>query len=506
MQREPRSGYDAVESPEGTVVLRAGLEEVEARAWGAFEGEQLKLLRAALLSAPSAEIVAARWGDLASGGALPVAVIGSRFGERETLRLLRRLRGPHRWVPVVMLLGEGQRGLAESALAEGVCDLVPVAEVDGDRLARALRFATAVSGARLREELWSRRCGELEIRLEGLHDLIDDAVLLVDDRRRIRWASRAVEDLLGSAPAALVGRPFAALGWVEPERAWNGLAGLLSSDGAQLEVERPDGRRRLLGVRARRLDASDGRGERLRLVLLRDRGYPAKDAEERRLIALGRLAAGVGHDVNNLLAPVLGYAELVRAASSDPDRVTRYAEEIERSAVAAADLVRGLLQVARSSSPKPVDLEADALVEQALPLLRALVGAAVSLELALGAPGIGIRLRPGELEQILLNLVGNARDAMAGGGSVRLRTRHDESGHWLLEVEDDGVGIPTEDLGRLFQPGFTTKRDSASGGLGLWIVRGIVEQAGGGIEVASPPGRGAHVTVRLPARGAAGGA
>jgi signal transduction histidine kinase len=502
MQRDPVAASVGGVHPEGAVVLRVGLTEVELRAWGAFEGELLKLLHAALLSAPTAEIAAARWEDLQAGGAVPVLLLGAQFGERETLRLLRRLRGAGRWVPAVLLLAEPRRALAEAALAEGICDLVPVSEIDGDRMARALRFAAAVSEARLREEGWSRRCSELEIRFEGLLDLLDDGVLLVDDRRRIRWASRTVQDLLGLAPAELVGKPFAALGWVQPDRAWNGVADLLAAEGARLEIERPDGTRRRLNVRARKLDAVDGRGERLRLVLLRDRGTANQGAEERRLIGLGRLATGVGHDVNNLLAPVLGYAELVRSSAREPERVIKYAEEIERSAVAAADLVRRMLQLARSTTSAAVELDADELVESTLPLLRTLVGASVTLGAELGAGLIRVHLRAGELEQLLLNLVGNARDAMPGGGGIRLRTRHDAEGLWVLEVEDDGVGIAPDHLARLFEPGFTTKREGAGGGLGLWIVRGIVEEAGGEILVESRPGAGSKVTLRLPSRAA----
>jgi PAS domain S-box-containing protein len=498
MHREPVAGYGANTLPAGTVVLRAGLTEVEARAWSAFEGDLLHLLRAALLSAPTAEILSARWDDLLAGGAVPVAVVGSQFGPRETLRLLRRLRGSNRWVPVVMVLGDASRDLAETALAEGVCDLVPVSEIDGERLARALRFATAVSGARLREESWSRRCGELEIRFEGLLDLIDDGVLLVDERRRVQWASRSVEELLGLPASGVIGRPFASLGWVQPDRAWNGMANLLSAEGTRLDLTRPDGSRRRLNVRARKLEAPDGRGERFRLVLLRDRGSSEGGAEERRLIGLGRLAAGVGHDVNNLLAPVLGYAELARASAHEPARVVNVAEEIERSAVAAADLVRRLLELARSTSATPIELDADDLVGAALPLLRTMVGASVPVAATLGAARARVRLRTGELDQLLLNLVGNARDAMPGGGQVRLSTHRDAEDMWVLEVEDDGVGIPPDHLARLFEPGFTTKREGAAGGLGLWIVRGIVEEAGGEILVESRAGKGSKVTLRLP--------
>ena len=505
MHWEPEIRSERGAFPGGPVVLRAGLTEDEARAWSAFEPELMRLLRAALVTAPTAELAAARWADLQTGGAVPLLLLGGQFGEREILRLLRRTRGAARWTPAVLLIGDPRRELAEGALAEGVCDLVALSEIDGDRLARALRFAMAVSESRQREDAWSRRCSELEIRFEGLLDLIDEGVLLVDEARRVRWASRGVEEILGRPAGEVIGRPFGALGWIRPERAWSGMSELLGADGMRLEIERPDGARRRVGVRSRRLDPPEGRGERLRLVLLRDQARAPERAEERRLVALGRLAAGVGHDVNNLLTPVLGFAELTREAAGDRARVERYAGEIERSAGAASELIDRLLQLARTTATAPVEVAGDVAVESILPLLRTLTGSAVRLTVDLEAGAARVRLRPGDLEQVLLNLVGNAREAMVRGGAIRLRTRADDAGCWELRVDDDGGGIAPEDLARIFDPGFTTKKGERASGLGLWIVRGILDEAGGEIEIESRPGAGSRVTVRLPALPAPGG-
>lgn len=505
MQWEPGTQAEGERLPAGTVLVRAGLTPDEAHAWSAFESDLLRLFRATALGAPSAELAAARFQDLQESGSTPLLLLGAQFGERETLRLLRRVRGGARWTPAVLLLGEARHELAEAALAEGICDLVPLSQIDGERMARALRFAAAVCESRRRDESWSRRCSELEIRFEGLVDLIDEGVLLVDDARRVRWASRGVEEILGRPAAEVVGRSFGALGWIRPERAWSGMSELLGADGMRLEIERPDGARRRVVVRSRRLDPPEGRGERLRLVLLLDQAPRTDGAEERRLIALGRLAAGVGHDVNNLLTPVLGFAELAREAAGDRARVERYAAEIERAAGAASELIDRLLQLAQSKSTAPVEVAGDAAVESTLPLLRTLTGPAVRLSAELEAGAACVRLRPGDLEQVLLNLVGNAREAMARGGAIRLRTRAEETGSWELRVDDDGDGIAPEDLARIFDPGFTTKSGARAGGLGLWIVRGILEDAGGEIAIESRPGAGSRVTVRLPARPAPGG-
>jgi len=236
---------------------------------------------------------------------------------------------------------------------------------------------------------------------------------------------------------------------------------------------------------------------RLRLRLLQP-AVPASWLDESyRYVGLGRTLAATSHDLNNLLQPVLGYAELLLASVEPETRNAHYARQIERSGRLALSLVSRLLATARYPSAPPLPIEADSQLARAEDLVRWVLGSLNDLVLEPLAPGRKVVLREGALEQIVLNLATNARDAMEEGGRVIVRSTA-EGRYWRLEVEDSGVGIPESRLPHLFEAGYTTKGTGKGSGLGLWIVRGLVEEAGGEIAIESVTGRGTRVVVRLP--------
>jgi two-component system cell cycle sensor histidine kinase/response regulator CckA len=240
----------------------------------------------------------------------------------------------------------------------------------------------------------------------------------------------------------------------------------------------------------------------MRAVLLRDRRETVEHAalltEARHFAGLGRLLAGAAHDGNNLLTPLLGYCDLLLAGLPAGSDLERYAMEIERSARRTSDLLRRLLERSRGRPQEILPVLADQALAEVAGLLRSLVGSAIELEERLGAPGLAVALRDGQIEQIVLNLAANARDAMPAGGRLELRTTSENGRLWALEVQDSGVGIPPENLDRLFDPEFTTKAVGKGTGLGLWIVRSIVQEAGGRIRITSQPGKGTTVRIELP--------
>jgi signal transduction histidine kinase len=241
--------------------------------------------------------------------------------------------------------------------------------------------------------------------------------------------------------------------------------------------------------------------ERLKIRLLEPAlPAPALSAEGRRFIALGRALLGVSHDLNNLLQPVVGYAELLMG-SLDPDtRPAHYARQVDRSARLAAMLVRRLLESGREHDLPPRPVEADRRLAEIEDLLRAIVGRGIELEVELDAKGVEVLVREGGLEQIALNLAANARDAMRDGGRLTFASRADGD-HWHLEVTDTGAGVAAADPERLFEEGVTTKPAAAGGGLGLWIVRTLVDEAGGQVSLTRAPSGGAVALVTLPAAG-----
>jgi two-component system cell cycle sensor histidine kinase/response regulator CckA len=234
---------------------------------------------------------------------------------------------------------------------------------------------------------------------------------------------------------------------------------------------------------------------------------PPRAAEAPRLEILGRLAGGIAHDFNNLLALMLGATAAARTAGIS-DSAEAELRSIEAAAGRGAGLVRQLLAFARQQVLAPRVIELNAAVRDIAALLPRLMGDGVTLELDLEEPSRRVRVDPSQLDQVLLNLAVNARDAMEGQGRLRIATGRrlllrEERGlppgrYAVLEVQDDGPGIPPEVVARLFEPFFTTKLESGGTGLGLATVQGIVAQSGGGIEVESAPGQGTLFRILLP--------
>ena len=234
-----------------------------------------------------------------------------------------------------------------------------------------------------------------------------------------------------------------------------------------------------------------------------------------RMEALGRLAGGVAHDFNNLLTAILGFAEIGSLKSQDRPELHDAFRGIEDTAERASHLTRQLLAFARRqpSEPRPVDL--NALTQGMQKLLRRFIGGGVDLALLLEPALWRVQADPGQLEQVLMNLAVNARDAMHGGGTLTVSTANRTLGPEAAALElapgdyaawavaDTGDGIPPELLTRIFEPFFTTKPPEQGTGLGLATCHGIVRQHGGAIQVESRPGQGTRFTVFLPRTGEA---
>jgi PAS domain S-box-containing protein len=226
--------------------------------------------------------------------------------------------------------------------------------------------------------------------------------------------------------------------------------------------------------------------------------------------AVGQLAGGIAHDFNNLVHAIQANSEFARAKLPAGSPICEHLEEIDRATQRAADLTRRVLAFAGNQKPRSELVCLESLVEEALPLLRRLlpIGICVEFERA-GRSGAGAAVHgdPGQLEQVLMNLCLNARDAIAERGTIRVRVDAEEPADSSrpvvrLVVADDGCGMTPEVRERLFEPFFTTKEPGKGTGLGLATVYGIVRQHGGRIEVASEPGVGATFTVELPLRSA----
>lgn len=214
--------------------------------------------------------------------------------------------------------------------------------------------------------------------------------------------------------------------------------------------------------------------------------------------AVGRLAGGIAHDFNNLLLAIRGYTELALAElDGGAEPAARNLEQVKQATERAAELIGQLLALSRRQILQPRAIDLNELVRERVDLVRRIIGEHVDLEVDL-SPELGsVQLDPAQMEQALLNLVFNARDAMEDGGRLLIGTAlHD--GNPVLSVRDTGHGMDPATRERLFEPFFTTKEGIRTG-LGLATVHGFVEQSGGSVEVESEPGAGATFRLCFPA-------
>jgi signal transduction histidine kinase len=227
--------------------------------------------------------------------------------------------------------------------------------------------------------------------------------------------------------------------------------------------------------------------------------------------AIGRLVGGVAHDFNNLLTGMVLCSELILAGLEENSGLRRFAEEIRKAGEQGAGLIQQLMAVARQRAVEPQLLSLNDVVSDVRNLLTRLIGENIELVAEL-ADDLGlVKMDPAQVQQIILNLVLNARDAMPDGGRVTLNTRNcygsqpggtkqkQSCDSWVeFEVTDTGCGMDAETRSRLFEPFFTTKKPGHGNGLGLATVFRIVTHEGGRIAVESEPGRGTRVVVYLP--------
>ena len=272
--------------------------------------------------------------------------------------------------------------------------------------------------------------------------------------------------------------------------------------------------------RVREVSAHPIRDESGRVVLVVEhvRDITERQALEAQLLqaqkmeAVGRLAGGVAHDFNNLLMAIMGYGELMRAKVLKDDPLFGYLENILQAGDRATALTQQLLTFSRQKVVQPQVVDLNRVVLDLEPMLRRLIGEDLNLEVVTDRRLGAVQADPGQLGQIVMNLVVNARDAMPQGGRLTLKTapvelkksRHSRFGltppgaYVMLVVTDTGAGMDEATQAHVFEPFFTTKEPGKGTGLGLSTVYGIVKQSGGYLDLASEPGAGSTFTLYLP--------
>ena len=342
---------------------------------------------------------------------------------------------------------------------------------------------------------------------------------MLDAAHAITAVSSAAERTLGYPPGECVG--LSALEFVHPDDRADAERWLdaVSATPARtrsyapmaFRVRRRDGRWRMVEPTA--TSFVDANGVRRELVLARDvterRQLERQLQQAQKAEAIGNLAAGIAHDFNNVLTAIVGWSDALIQALPQSAPALGYAREIREASQHAADLATHLLAIRRDEHPQAGPLNLNDIVIRAAPLYRRLLGPRVECMLRL-TPGVGlIRADATQMEQVLLNLSLNARDAMPDGGFLTIETAvitlgpgevaGCEAGAYVrLTVRDTGIGMDADTRARVFEPFFTTKGAGQGTGLGLSIVNGIVRQSSGAMAVESVPGQGTTFRAFLP--------
>jgi PAS domain S-box-containing protein len=366
-------------------------------------------------------------------------------------------------------------------------------------------------GAFARERDARRQLAASEALLRAVTDAITDPVFLKDRESRWRFANPATLAAIGKTREAVIGRNDLEI-YSDPEVA----TALLEADrrvmdsgiAAEVEetVETPTGPRIFMTAKA---PLRDERGRVIGVVgIARDvtesRRLQAQVQASARLESVGRLAGGIAHDFNNLLTVILGCAGSVeRRLEADPVAAREEVGEIRSAATRAAELTRQLLAFARKQVIAPVPLDLNEVVRGSERLLRRVLGEDVRLDVRLQPDLWPVKADAAQLEQVILNLAVNAREAMPHGGELGIETRNLEPGAGELQrvalvIRDTGEGMSPEVRRHAFEPFFTTKGTGKGTGLGLATVYGIVAQLDGQIQLDSEPGAGTTFTLFFP--------
>jgi PAS domain S-box-containing protein len=426
--------------------------------------------------------------------------------------------------------------LTESAERVARGDLETQAKISGPREVQALARAFNLMTGQVRETLEgllveigdrTRAEGaarESEERVRAFVENALDVILVLDREGKVLYASPSIERLLGRTAATVLGENW--FDWLVPadlKAARARLTEAISTDKLvfeQLRVLHESGQQRYVELVGR--PAFDVRGVGGVIINVRDVSDRVRAESERaeleerltqarKMEAIGHLAGGVAHDFNNLLTPIIGYTELVRASLPASDPIYTDLAVVLEAAEGARQLVRQLLAFGRKQALEVRPLELGEQVRRIEKILRAMIPESIELVLELPTEPIVIRADATQLQQVVLNLVVNAQDAMSTSGgrlvvsvSQAERAERDaqlelEPGSYgVLTVADSGHGIDEQTRARLFEPFFTTKERGKGTGLGLATVYGIVKQHRGAVTVSSTKGQGATFQVYFP--------
>ena len=433
----------------------------------------------------------------------------------DALRLLREKRKETPFLLVTGALGEET---AVSCIQQGVSDYILK-----DRLARLPHaIDRAIGEQRLREE--GNRAGlALRQSEERYRELVENAIYGIyreTAHGRFLQVNPALVRMLGYESSRDLMELSALAAYRNPEDR----ADLLLEEyhrtgrvvGIEVEWKRKDGMPLLVRLSGRGVPNKAGDLQELEIIVedVTERRALEKQLHQvRKFEAIGQLAGGIAHDFNNVIGAIMGWAELGSEQAPPDSRLSEYFKKIRTQAARAAGLTRQLLAFARRQILEPQNIQLNTVVTDVLSLLEKVIGNDVEIRTSLAPELAAVRADSSQVEQVLMNLCLNARDAMPSGGCLTIETRNtnldDEAcrrtpglspgRHAELIVSDNGIGMDAKTREHIFEPFFTTKEPGKGTGLGLATVFGIVRQHGGFVSVESEPNKGTQFRIYLPA-------
>lgn len=412
-------------------------------------------------------------------------------------------------VPIIVLTGFNDEAFSVTVVHEGAQDFLVKGQFDGALLIRAIRYAIERKEAQQ----------ELKASKEFAFNIINsslDMIIAVDGEEKIIKFNKAAQKTFGYEPEEILGKPVQVL-YANPEEA-NRVREITLAEGKcvqQITNVRKNGERFPASLSASVLRDEQGRFQGIvgtSRDITEQLNLEAQLRHSQKMESIGQLAAGVAHDFNNILTIIQGYASLLVLKKNLASELSGPLNEISLASEHAASLTRQLLTFSRKQTIQPRSLDLNAVLKNITKMLTRLLGAEIALKLEPASSLPPIHADAGMLEQVIINLAVNARDAMPKGGQICVRTVSVEitpsyaqqrpaarPGQFVcLSIADSGVGMDAATLTRIFEPFFTTKEPGKGTGLGLATVYGIIQSHQGWIEVSSIPGQGTLFKIFLP--------
>jgi PAS domain S-box-containing protein len=424
-----------------------------------------------------------------------VMLLDLSLPDADGLETLIRAHAEAPKIPIVVLTGHDDEALAVRAVRAGAQDSLVKGRLDGELLVRSIRYASERG----------RTIEALERREEHYRSLIEnsmDLISILNLDGTIRYVSPSHERMLGYPLDELVGRNVLSL--LHPEdkaRVQNALVNGNNGRPVECRVRHHDGSWRELESFSR--DLSHVAGVNGMVVNARDITERKRLEEQlhhsQRLEAVGRLAGGVAHDFNNLLMVITGYSHMLLDAMHPSDPAREDLEQVVKASERATDLTRQLLAFSRRQGVRATLVNLNSLLQEMERMLRRVLGEEIELMVRLAPELKTVRADPGQIEQVILNIVVNARDAMPSGGQLLIETANTGDAHGervAISIRDTGAGMDSQVVSRVFEPFFTTKEHGT--GLGLSTSYGIIKENGGDLRVESALGKGTTFHIELP--------